>query len=275
MSYYDSIIEMKGLLPGPTSLILAGVHGDEVCGVETFRKILSTLRIEAGTVICMFGNPRAIEARTRFVETNLNRLFMPDTVLKEEQKLSYEYTRAQLIKSYLERADVLLDIHASFTPKSRAFVICEPVAYTIVETLPVDTVVSGFDAVEPGGTDYYMNTLGKIGICLECGYIGDKKSYEVAENGLNAFLQTRGHVRTEVRTTRIEQTYITVQTLYYAKSSVFRLTKRFADFETVPQGTAIGIDGTSIVKAPYDGVILFAQDTNKVGEEAFLFGRTR
>src|ERR1700674_4153678 len=112
----DEVIELIGKEKGSTSMILVGVHGDEKCGVEAINKILPNLQIEKGRVLIAYGNPRAIELNIRFTEANLNRMFKSNDHLSESDKKSYEYKRAQFLKKYLDQADALLDVHASFTP---------------------------------------------------------------------------------------------------------------------------------------------------------------
>ena len=258
---------------GPTSVVLAGVHGDERAGIEAFKKILPTLQIEKGQVFFGYGNPRAIASNARFVETNLNRMFKPDFMLSEEEKTSYEYARAQLIKKYLDQSDALLDIHASRTPNSTPFVICESNAKGIVEYLPISLVVSGFDTVEPGGTDYYMNSLGKIGVCVECGYFGDPESSRVAEKSIFAFLKSRGHIAND--TTPQRQSYLRMYEIYITKTSSFTLAKSFNDFEEVLAGQIIGIDGKKEIYTEKDGVILFARNRKEIACEAFLLGEKK
>src|SRR3989344_6869699 len=180
----DEIIQLKGEEEGPKSIILAGVHGNERCGVDALQTLLPTLKIDRGIVWFVYGNPRAIEKKIRYTETNLNRMFKPDNELSDADKNTYEYERAQLLKPYLDKADVLLDIHGTTIPESVAFAICEKNAEEIVKYLPVDLLVSGFDEVEPGATDSYMNTAGKIGICLECGYTEDENSIKIARDGI-------------------------------------------------------------------------------------------
>lgn len=264
------VIEINGIEPGPTSMILVGVHGNERCGVEAIEQLLPTLTIEKGKVIIAYGNPRAIEQDVRFTETNLNRMFKSDDQLTDGEKNSYEYNRAQFLKQYLDQADVLLDVHASFTLVSKRFVIGEPNSKNITQYLPVDTVVYGFDAIQPGGTDYYMNTIGKIGICIECGYLGDPASTEVAKESILAFLQSMGHMegRNEIQ----QQQIIQITTMYMTKTDNFILKKEFDDFEEVKEGEVIGIDGVEEIKAEYDGIILFARNRKKRGEEGFLLG---
>lgn len=134
----EEIIKISGREKGTTSVVLVGVHGDERCGVEALEKILPRLEIERGTVLFGYGNPRAIEENKRFIEANLNRMFNSNEQLTTDNKQSYEYSRAQFLKKYLNQANALLDIHASSIPKSRAFVICEANAAEVVTFFPID-----------------------------------------------------------------------------------------------------------------------------------------
>ncbi len=269
----EEILQLTGKEGGPTSMILAGVHGNEMCGVEAIKRLLPFLQIKKGRVFIGFGNPKAIDRNARFTEVNLNRMFKSDELLSENEKKSYEYKRAQFLKKYLNQSDVLLDVHASFTPKSTAFIICEANAKDIVKYLSFDLMVSGIDEVEPGGTDYYMNSIGKIGICAECGYLGDERSTQAAEETVKAFLVARGHVDGEVKIQG--QSFIKMYCLYSTKTDKFVLSRGFDDFENVSQGEVIGIDGAENVTAPKDSIILFARNRNKVGDEAFLLGEYR
>ncbi len=261
---------MRGKQPGPSSIIIAGVHGNEKCGIEALEQILPDLRIESGEVTFSYGNPRAIELNKRFTETNLNRMFKDDLFLSSPGKKSYEYDRAQVLKKYLNRSEVLLDIHASATPNSKPFVICEINAREITRYLPAAFVVSGFDKFQPGGTDYYMNKIGRIGICLECGYLGDPRSTKVAQAGCLTFLRARGHIQGEVKPRN--QSRIRIYELYLTKTDKFTLSKTFDDFENLREGQLIGIDGAEEIRADRASIILFAGDRNQVGEEAFLLG---
>jgi succinylglutamate desuccinylase len=256
---------------GPQSAILVGVHGDEVCGVRAAESIFPTLSIDRGRVWVVCGNPRAVKRNVRLTKENLNRMFKEDLTAAEEA--SYEHRRAEYLKSIIGRTDVLLDIHASYTPHSRRFAICEQNADPIVKKLPISLVVNGFDAVEPGGTDYYANLIGKVGICVECGYLKDPKSTEVAEGTILSFLAVRGHIAGAVK--RHAQRRIQMYHLYYAKSAKCVLTRKFRDFEPITRGTLIARDhdGATEVSAPRDSVILFAnKDVKKVGDEVFLLG---
>jgi succinylglutamate desuccinylase len=270
---FEEITKLKGKETGPTSIILVGIHGDEKCGIDALNNILLTLEIERGEVWFAYGNPRAIESNKRFTESNLNRMFKSADLLSDAEKRSYEYERAQFLKKYLDQADALLDLHASFTPNSKSFVVCEENANGITEYLPVDLVVSGFDQIEPGGTDYYMNSIGKIGICVECGYLGNPESTEIAEKSIIAFLKARGHLSNELIATK--QSYIQMYDLYMTKSNSFKLSRSFDDFEEISKDQVIGTDEDKEVRAEKESIILFARNREQNGEEAFLLGEKK
>lgn len=269
----EKIIKISGKEKGTISIILVGVHGDEKCGVEALEKILPTLEIERGVVLFGYGNPRAIEESKRFIEANLNRMFNSEEQLTANDKQSYEYKRAQFLKNYLNQADALLDIHASSILDSRAFVICEANAAEIVKFFPIDLIVSGFDKVEPGGTDYFMNSRGKIGICLECGYMINPQAIEMAEESIFAFLKARGHIKNDL--TSQKQSYLQMFKKYFANTDKFTLLKPFSNFEVVESGQIIGFDGQEEVKAPRRSFILFAHNGTRIGDEVFLLGEEK
>lgn len=271
MLVLEDLIKMEGEKPRPASIILVGVHGDERCGIDALDELLPNLNIETGTVWLGYGNPRAIEQNTRFTEANLNRMFKPDTDLSETDKASYEYKRAQFLKKYLNRADVLLDVHASFTPGTKPFVLCEENAREITQYLPFNFMVTGFDDVEPGGTDYYMNRQGRVGICAECGYLKDPHSTQRAKETILNFLKARNHIPGEVKTSQPK--LICMYQLYLTLTDSFKLAKPFVDFEGVEEGQILGHDGDIEVRAPKRSIILFARSCDRIGEEAFLLGK--
>lgn len=270
---YNNAIEIKGPLDGNASIVLAGVHGNEMCGVKAFSEMLEDLKIDTGRVFFIFGNPLAIAENKRFIDKNLNRMFVDENQLTAEEKESYEYVRSLFIKEYLDKSSALLDVHASNTPDSLPFIIAEENASHIVKLLPQDLVVSGFDDVQPGGTDYYMNKNGKIGICVECGYSNSLESVQIAKDSIRAFLAAQGHIEDDIQS--LPKSHVQIFSQYKTKSSKFILAKDFLDFEEIKHGQLIGIDGDVKVYAETDAVILFARNRSAVNEEAFLLGKKK
>jgi succinylglutamate desuccinylase len=260
----------NGKYAGSVSVIMAGVHGNEPCGIRAMVEVLSQTQIEYGTVHFIVGNPRASNKKIRFTEMDLNRAFRRDLCYKE--KSAYERARAEHLKHYLDGASALLDIHSSGTPNSRPFVICEENALPIARMLPVEIMVSGFDAVCPGGTDEYMNRQGKIGICIECGQNEDPQAITRAKEAILAFLEVRGHIseRPQSKVSELNRR-VKINMIYITRTN-FVLAKAWPDFGYVNYGDLIGHDGGFPVYSERDGVILFPDNCNTADEEAFYFG---
>ncbi|WP_106477682.1 succinylglutamate desuccinylase [Phytohalomonas tamaricis] len=83
------------------SVISAGIHGDETAPIELLGDVLA--RLEAGLyplgapVLLILGNPPAIKQATRYVDTNLNRLFKRDVSGNSD-----EHRRARLLMQEVE-----------------------------------------------------------------------------------------------------------------------------------------------------------------------------
>jgi len=93
---------------------------------------------------------------------NLNRAFLPDELLTESQKNTYEYVRSRELMEIFKKSDYTLDVHSSPTLGSPPMVICEKNAEKIAAYFPFSIRCIGFDTIEPGSTEYAMNSLGKI-----------------------------------------------------------------------------------------------------------------
>ncbi len=268
----EKILIFNSKKAGPTSIILAGVHGNEKSGIKALESLIPLIKITKGRVIVGFGNPRAIKQNKRFIEADLNRMFKPVRLLSKDEKKSYEYKRAKFLKKYLNQADALLDVHANQSLKSRPFVISESNSNELVKFLPVTVTVSGFDKIQPGGTDYYMNTNGKKGICVECGYLTAPSTTNIAKESILKFLQARGHIKTKKLKT-YNQSRFRVYNMYTTKTDKFILAKAFGDFEKIARGQVIGTDGKIKVKAPEKSLIIFPRDRNKIGTAGFLLAK--
>lgn len=263
-----TIEKIVGKNPGGTSIILSGVHGDERSGIEAMKTYFENVSIDAGTVYYGIANPEAVEKNSRFTEANLNRLFRDPKDLSKGEVESYEYERMLYLKEYLDESEVLLDLHASSNPITKPFVICEPNGFELVESLPSNLIVSGFDEYEPGGTDFYMNSIGKIGICFEAGYATSPEAKNLSVQAIESFLIARGHIVKPQQ--KIKQQKMRIFSKHYCQSGTFTLAKKFDDFEEIKKDQLIGLDGEKEIVSPKDCFILFAHNIDNVGGEAFL-----
>lgn len=264
-------ILIEGSNPGPTSVILAGVHGNEPAGIRAFENIIPHLEIDAGKIIFDIGNPEAVKLGVRYKDINLNRMLLPAECFSPKQRETIEYQRSRDLINLLEKADALLDLHTSRNEKSQVFAICEENSLKIAAQLPVRLVCTGFDEFEPGATDGFMKD--KIGVCVECGQHSDPKAETLAYQAIHAFLVAMGHFK-DGDVYAYKQKIVRVFHLHRNESSFVR-SRHFADFEPLKAGTIIGLDGQNEVRNDDDCLILFALDAVEFGRECFLLAKDR
>lgn len=99
-------------LDGPTVLIMSGVHGDELAGIEASKKLMEKLKPERGTVIVIpEANKEACQNRIRMMswEEDLNRVYPGDSDGRGIEKLAGEIF--EIINE--NEIDFLLDLHES------------------------------------------------------------------------------------------------------------------------------------------------------------------
>ena len=273
MKITKEIITIQGALPGKTSTIIAGIHGNEICGIKAFEELIPKLKINFGKVNFVYGNIKAIEKNKRQIDVNLNRVFRPDKELSKKEKESYEYQRAKKLKKILNQSDVLLDIHSSRNTKSVPFAIIASKNFYLAKKMPFKIVSSDWDKIEPGGTDDYMSRQNKINICAECGYNLDPKSIYRAKKIILTFLQLMGNITPTIKLKNHKQKSIKAYYVYHNKNKYFRLAKKFKDFEKIKKNTLIGFDGKEKIYCHNDSYIIFARNCQNINEDAFVLGK--
>ena len=246
---------------------MAWVHGDELSGQIILSQLINTLDIKCGIVyIIPSANPHAIAQNVRQTEKNMNRAFH-DTPRWD----TYEDVRAEELILILRQTDILLDIHNTLnTENSIPFLISEHPEWN--KYFPVDRVVKWLDTLHPGWSDGYMNSIWKIGLCIEAGSIHFDDDGILAKEAIMNFLRITGNI--EWQTTIYEnQQYYHLDTIIKAKTTEFRFIKKWLDFEKVKQWELIAHDKIEPIYAPYDGVIVFSHETKNIGDEMCVFGK--
>jgi len=97
---------------GPTVMIMAGVHGDELAGIEALKQYMENIKLERGTVIIIpEANKEAIKHRVRAIsqEEDLNRNYPGDPTSEGIERLAGEIF--EIMKN--NEIDFLLDLHES------------------------------------------------------------------------------------------------------------------------------------------------------------------
>jgi len=263
-----SIITFRWSRPWPTTTIMVWVHGNELSWPLALTQRLATNpTIDTGTVFCVFANPKALKANIRQTDCNMNRCFT-DT----QTFTWYEAERANDIIPYLRQSDFLLDIHNTINNSTPAFLISEHIERN--KYFPVQTILCWLDALHPWWSDGYMNSLGKVWLCLECGSIVDdiQQTTQIAYDAIENFLRATNNLDQPVKTYPNKQKIIRCREIYKNTHWPFRLVCAFDEFERVKVGTVIGYDGEQEVITQDNCCLVFARDCAKIGEECFVWG---
>ena len=177
----------EGAEPGPSALIQAGIHGDEVAGVHALQEMLeSELRPTHGRLlVCPVMNPRAYRARQRAAPEglDLNRCFPGDAADEAwERRLARKFM--DLVES--ERPTLMATLHEStkrYDPKADRPTFGQTLVYG-VEPMPaiigrtIERLNARFGSeqehwdpqyfpVSTSSTEVIVDAIGCVGICVE------------------------------------------------------------------------------------------------------------
>ncbi|MEZ5332737.1 MAG: succinylglutamate desuccinylase/aspartoacylase family protein [Thermoanaerobaculia bacterium] len=191
---------------GNTLVVLGGVHGNEPSGVEALRRVLAQLdSLECalhGRLLGLVGNRAALAAGRRFLQEDLNRIWLPERLERardgaspstaEERELG-ELDR--LLDSALEQAHgrtFVLDLHTTSGP-GPAFVVVHDTlrnrAFGRAMNLPL---VFGLEEELSGTLTDHLTDRGAISITVETGQHRSAASADRAEAAIWLALDVAG-----------------------------------------------------------------------------------
>jgi len=280
--------------PGPTVMVQALTHGNEICGAVALDWLLRQgFRPRCGSLTVVFAN---VEAYARFdaadpypsrlVDEDLNRVWGDEQLFGSRD--SVELRRARELRPFVDDADLLLDIHSMSEP-CRPLMVCgtldKNADYARELGVPADLLIdtghpAGLRMVERGG--FGDPASPRRALLVECGYHWERAAAEVAIDTLVRFLGLAGvadpgwvaaHVRLPLP--RVQR-LVRVTEAVVARSAAFRFLVPTVGLSVVARaGTPIAQDGEQVWVAPYDDTVLVMPGTHnlKPGGTAVRLGR--
>jgi len=262
---------IRGKNPGARLAIFGAIHGNETVGVKAFNKLLPNISIDAGEVHFVVANPLALEKGKRQVNANMNRIF------KDENGDTPEHKRVAELKEILVQSDALLDIHGFNDQEGEPFIICRSDLYDLAAELPFRIVSSGWNKTHPGSTDWYMETLGKPGLGIECGSVHKTEEYvDLAISTIYSFLKYFGCINKipeEYQRVTPNQIFVEVEKQIIKKTNAFKFAREFHNFGELKDGELIATDGDTQYFAEEGQFVLFPREDKPIGGEVFLIGK--
>lgn len=291
---------VRGRLPGPTLLIVGGIHGNEPAGVLAAVRVLRRLQERSadlrGEVVLLRGNTRALHRKVRYLDADLNRLWTGDNIRMSDLanhgrlEISELVEQAELFAALREavdraRGDVyFVDLHTTSasgkpfatvgdTLRNRRFALSFPL-----------TIVLGLEEQIDGTLLEYFNNLGAVTMGVEAGQHEARTSVDhheaviwnatvAAGNLRREHLAWFDHSRSLLSRAGGGRRVVEVRHRHaIVPEDGFQMEPGFGNFQPVRRGQVLARDRTGKITARETGLILLPL-YQKLGDEGFFLGR--
>lgn len=245
------------------------IHGDETGSLPAVVKLIEALahrELRYGGPLTVFvGNPEAGLQDRRFLEADLNRVFVDDPPDNHEGR------RARELQPMLDAADVFLDLHQTILPTDRPFYIF-PWSVSGWQWARViggaqTWVTRPADAAFSTGTrcaDEAVRLRGRPGLTLELGHKGlSAESEQRAWHALTRLLHAAERIGAGAQTLPGAAThhpdlrFVETRWRQPFDDATLRLRPGLTNFAPVARGELLSAADTPEIRSPHDGMVLF------------------
>ncbi|MCG8372758.1 MAG: succinylglutamate desuccinylase/aspartoacylase family protein [Balneolales bacterium] len=276
--------EIQGTQPGPTVIAVAGIHGNEPTGVRAVVEVLELLKpIKEhihGRFIGLKGNIPALEKNVRFIDEDMNRLWITSVLDKirrtpfdefqsRERKQIKELLRILDPLVYTDEEVIYIDLHTfSATGSMFSIIPHEERHVELLSQLKIP-LVFGIQHTLIGTSMDYAEDAGHIGFAFETGSHGTEEAELNAVAGMMMLLVSCGliparhvHHFADYHTylmNKVEGFPHKVEFVYkhvIEEGDEFIMNPNFRNFDNVEKGDWLATDRHGKIEAQADGYIL-------------------
>lgn len=297
LGYVRRIGQYGGHTPGPTVALLGGMHGNEPAGVLAIRQVLSVLHEERiplrGKVVGLAGNLKALRAGTRYLDTDLNRMWRQPEL---DRMLCGDLAECEELRELKQELDAIaapqgepvnfVDFH-SFSGEGPPFVITDDLSKhpRFFDGLPMPIII-GLSPKLPGTLVNYLSRQGHKAMAVEGGQHNDPVTVLNLAFFTWLMLLKKGLIAQEHAPSTIESTWDRLESLTGHLPSVVEINYRhrigaddafemqpgFRSFDPVGEGQPLARDRRGVVYAPSAGCILMPLYQGQ-GSDGFFLGQ--
>ncbi len=291
--FTDTIVEIpvfveRSKIPGPTVLITAGIHGDEVNGIEIVREVIShKMNVPArGTIICIpIVNVFGFINKSRYFPDgrDLNRMFPGSKTGSLASRFADHF-----VKNLLEKSDLCLDFHTGGAERFNAAQVRIEPGNAQLEEL-ADVFNAPFTIYQSCIKGSYRDTCRKRGIPILLNESGKtmalhKELCKEATDGIARVLNSLGMLRPKMKVPPKMHTNIKITNSSWIRaqySGFLHVKINVQDFVSKGQVIATLSDPygqkSFTVKSPTEGYIININQSPMVfqGDAIFHIARTK
>ncbi len=290
-----------GTETGPLVICIGGIHGNEPAGVTALRNVLRRLHETRpefhGELIGLAGNRRALGRGVRYLDQDLNRMWLPHRVwsLKSEYENvdpTSENVEQRELLSVIEKAldghtgpAVFLDLHTTSADGAPFAIISDTLVNRRLALELNVPIILGLEENLDGTILNYINELGHAAIGFEAGRHDAPGSVEHHENAIWITLVKAGCLSTDYappipslrsRLKNAARGIPRVLEMRYrhgiSPADEFVMNPGFQNFQRVVKGQAAARDRRGEVRLPESG-LLFMPLYQKLGDDGFFLVR--
>lgn len=269
---------------GPVLVVISNMHGNEPAGHVALQRVFAHLHKSQpdikGRCYGLSGNRSALQTATRYVDSDLNRLWTSDRLpllqrqqlngvhTHEEKEMYALYHTLQWIGPPSEHPHYVLDLHTTSAASAPFFIMGDTIrnrAFAAVAPIPI---VLGIEEQIEGTLSAFLNTLGYVAINFEAGQHDDPASIDRHESAIWLSLVSSGCLRAD----QVPQMEKHIHQLTKATKGLpkifesrfryaiqdweqFRMQPGFANFQKVRKGQLLAKSDDRQVVAPMKGRI--------------------
>ena len=291
---------LVGEEPGPTVVIVAGIHGNEPAGTEAARRLFARLsrgdlRIR-GELVAFAGNLAGLRLGVRYQAKDLNRVWSEAHIAALREKRSSEHDpedREQLellaaIESALGRARGrvhLVDLHTTSAAGIPFVLFGDTLAQRrFARAFPLPVIIGLEEQLDAVLTEYWTRR-GCTTLAIEGGQHASPDSTDAIEAFLWFALARagllEGHAPTEVarsaalldqRRAGLPRVVEVISRRSVSPEDGFRMEPGFRNIDRARKGQLLARDQNGEIRAPADGMVLLPLYQG-LGRDGFFWGR--
>ena len=295
--YARHIIDIIGKDENEKFIIIGGIHGNEKSGIDAIINVLPDLKkhslVEKGKIYFLKGNLPALEHNDRFIEKDLNRLWLDENIFSENNsspdfiqlKELYHLIADEICQNKFDNC-YFLDLH-TFSAKSGVFCIpaanAKSVAFAKSFSIPF---IEKLSDTLPGTALSYFGNKGMTALVFEGGTHNTPEATRTLEAGIWHSLAYAGFISSELEKVKkgrellkeISDNYPHHLELVYRHKLEdyynFRMNKGYFNFKPIKKSEFLAVQNNSKITSPYSGYILMPLYQRK-GSDGFFIVREK
>jgi succinylglutamate desuccinylase len=237
----------------PTIAIVGCLHGDEIIGQKVIAE-LRKVRLLRGSLNLIIANEKAMQAKKRMLQKDLNRSF------PGKKNGTYEERLARVLHQEIRQADLVIDIHATTANFDGIAIVMDlkKTTQNILRLVPCQKVALLRKTVFGGGE---MLRFAKAGLAFEFGPNKKGANYKKALAEILALLRNLNLIGGTKKYYRKKELY-TVKGSYKITND-FQVNGRLRNFKLIRKGDFIGKASGKKIKSDQTFYPIF------LGEESY------